>query len=122
MSHLFLVFNSKVGRVPIHGIIALVGAVAAARPGRDGGSLLDVAGLLKAGTVVFRVDGGQQVDDEGEDVKGEDEGDDPFEDGGDVGVMGEGGAGEGDGEDELDKDKGELYPEGGAEDAVLAVL
>ena len=63
---------------------------------------------------------GQQVDEEGEDVKGEDEGDDPLEDGGDVLVYAERGGGEDDGEGGLDEDEGELEPEGEAQDAVLA--
>lgn len=68
------------------------------------------------------MNGGPQVDDEGKDVQGEDEGDDPFKHGGHVGVVGVGGGCKDDGEDELDEDKGEFDPEGGAEDAMVAVF
>ena len=64
--------------------------------------------------------GGQQVDEEGEDVKGEDEGDDPFEDGANVLAAGEGRTDEDGGEGDLDEDEGELEPKGEAQDAVLA--
>ena len=67
-------------------------------------------------------DGGQEVDDEGEDVECEDEGDDPLEDGGDVFVVAPVGGDEDDGEDEFDDDEGELDVEGDFEDAVLAVV
>lgn len=62
-----------------------------------------------------------QVDVEGEDVGGEDEGDDPLEHGAGVVVAGEGAGDEGDGQQYLDDDEGELNPEGEAQDAVLAV-
>ena len=62
-----------------------------------------------------------QVDDKREDVGGEDEGDDPLEDGGGVVVACGHAGGEGDGEHDLDDDEGKLDPEGNAEDAVLAV-
>ncbi len=62
-----------------------------------------------------------QVDDEGEDVGGEDEGDDPLEDCGGVVVVCCHAGGEGHGEDDLDEHEGELDPKGDAEDAVLAV-
>lgn len=85
--------------------------------------LLDVVLRLdEARGVGLGADGGQEVDDKGEDVKGEDEGDDPLEDGGDVVVVAPVGGDEDDGQDELDEDKGELDVEGDAEDAVLAVV
>lgn len=83
---------------------------------------LHLVGLCEAGGDGLGADGGEEVDDEGEDVKGEDEGDDPFEDGGDVFVVAPVGGDEDDCEDELDDDEGEFYPEGDAEDAVLAVV
>jgi hypothetical protein len=69
-----------------------------------------------------RVDGRPQVDVEGEDEEGEDEGDDPLEDGGDVVVLGPRGGGEDGGEHQLDEDEDELDPEGSAQDGVLAVF
>lgn len=65
--------------------------------------------------------GRPQVEDEGEDVEGEDEGDDPFEDGGDVVLLLPGAGGEGDGEAELGEDEEELDPEGDAEHAMFDV-
>lgn len=64
--------------------------------------------------------GGQQIHEESEDVKSEDERDDPLEDGGDVLLAVERGDGEDDGEGDLDDDEEEFEPEGGAQDAVLA--
>lgn len=82
-------------------------------------------GVVHAGRLVAHAalgfDGGPQVDEEGEDVEGEDEGDDPLEDGGHVVVLAEVVDGEGDGQRQLDQDKGELDPERDAQDAVLAV-
>lgn len=52
-----------------------------------------------------------QVYEEGENVKGKDGGNDPFENGGNVWVVGEGGACKDEGEDEFDEDKGEFDPE-----------
>lgn len=63
-----------------------------------------------------------QVDEEGEDVHGEDEGDEPLEDGGRVEVVREVAGDEGDGEDDFDDNEGELNEEGEAEDAVFAVV
>ena len=63
-----------------------------------------------------------EIDDKGEHVQGEDEGDDPFEYGGYVGVVRVRGGCEDDGEEELDEDEGEFDPEGGAEDAMLAIF
>lgn len=77
---------------------------------------LDEARVAGAG-----VHGGPQVEDEGEDVEGEDEGDDPFEDGGDVVLFLPGARGKGDGEAELGEDEEELDPEGDAEHAVFDV-
>ncbi len=66
--------------------------------------------------------GGIEVDAEGEDIKGENKGDDPLDNGTAGGVVGEGEGDEGDGEDDLDEDEGELDPEGDAEDAEMAVF
>lgn len=60
------------------------------------------------GVHVLRVHRGPQVDDEGEDVEGEDGGDDPLEDGGLVVHLLAGADGEGDAEGELDDDEEEL--------------
>ena len=65
---------------------------------------------------------GQQIDKEGQDVKGEDEGDDPFEYGSHILPAVEGGDDEDDGEDYLDDDEDEFEPEGEAQDAVLAEM
>lgn len=54
---------------------------------------------------VARGHGRVQVDEEGEDVKGENEGDDPLEDGGLVVALLEVGGDEGDGEEQLDDDE-----------------
>lgn len=82
-------------------------------------------GVVHAGRLVAHaalgLDGGPQVDEEGEDVEGEDEGDHPLEDGGHVVVLAEVVDGEGDGQRQFDQDKGELDPERDAQDAVLAV-
>lgn len=65
--------------------------------------------------------GGQQIDEESEHVEGEDQSDDPFEDGRDVLVtVCEGGADEDDRQTELDEDEEELHPKGDAQDAMLA--
>ena len=88
------------------------------------------AGLLHApdrgfgvpGGVGLGADGRVEVDGEGEDVEGEDEGDGPLDGGAGVVVLGPGGCHEGDGEEELDDNEDELDPEGGAQDAVLAVF
>lgn len=62
-----------------------------------------------------------QVDVEGKDVAGEDEGDDPLQHGARVVVLGERAGDEGDGEQDLDDDEGELEVEGEAEDSLFAV-
>lgn len=67
-------------------------------------------------------DGGPEVDDEGEDVEAEDQGDDPLEDGGGVDVAAQPGHAEADGQGELDDDEEQLYPEREAQDPVLAVF
>ena len=97
--------------------IARLGA--ALPPGLAALNLLE-GGLVIARALGLGVDGGPEVDDKGEDVEGEDEGDDPLEDGGDVVVARPVGGDEADGQEELDDDEDELYPEGDAEDAVLA--
>ena len=73
------------------------------------------------GRAVLCAHGREEVDVEGEYVKGEDEGDDPLEHGAGVVVAGEGAGDEGDGEQDLDDDEDELDPERSAQDAVLAV-
>lgn len=86
--------------------------------------IVDVDGALLVSVAVpavLCVYGRPQVDVEGEDVKREDEGDDPLEHGARVVVLGEGAGDEADGEEDLDDDEEELDPEGDAEDAVLAV-
>jgi hypothetical protein len=67
-------------------------------------------------------DGGDEVDEEGEDVAGEDEGDGPLQHGGGVVAVLEVGGAEGDGEGDFEEDEGELDAEGDAEDAVLAEI
>ena len=98
--------------------IALILDIAGRRP---------VAALLHLladalGQVVLCADARQEVEEEGEDVEGEDEGNDPLEDGGDVLLGGEHGGGEDDGEDDLDEDEDEFDPEADAQDAVVAVV
>ncbi len=65
---------------------------------------------------------GKEVDEEREDVKGEDEGDRPLEAGGDVFSFFEVGDAEDDGEDDFDEDKDEFDPEGESENAVLTEI
>lgn len=62
--------------------------------------------------VVSRGHGRVQVDEEREDVEGENEGDDPLEDGGLVVELLEIGRDEGDREEQLDDDEDQLNPEG----------
>lgn len=81
-----------------------------------------VCRLEEAVVVGPGADGGQQVEEEGHDVEGEDEGDDPLQHGGHVGASRVVGDGEGDGQRELDEDEDQLDPEGCAQDAVLAVF
>lgn len=78
--------------------------------------------LDEAHGVSFCAHGGQQVNDEGKDVKGENEGNDPFEDGGYVLVVAPVGGDEDDSENELDDDECHLDPERDAEDFVMAVI
>jgi hypothetical protein len=70
---------------------------------------------------VFGLHGRVKVDIEGEDVKREDEGDDPLEHGAGVVVSCEGTGDEGDGEEDFDNDEDELNPEGDAQDSVVTV-
>lgn len=76
----------------------------------------------KVRAVVLGAGRWQEVDEEREDVEGEDERDGPLENSGDVVGFLEGADGKGDSETEFEEDEGELDPEGGAEDEVLAVL
>ena len=78
--------------------------------------------LPTLGDVVLGAHAGQQVEQEAEDVGGEDEGDGPLDHGGDVLLAGEGGAGEDDGERDLDQDEDQLHPETDPQDAVVAVV
>jgi len=81
------------------------------------------AGLLtEAHAVALGHPGWPQVDDEGQDVEGEDEGNYPLEVGGDALLVSEGEDAKGDDEGDLDEDESELQPERGSEDAVLAVF
>lgn len=97
------------------------------RWGRDGAVAIF---LHAAGGNAFReplgvrlgLGGGPQVDGEGPDIGGEDEGDDPFQVGGDGPIVGSHIDEEGNGEAELDEDERELDPEGSAEDAKAAIL
>ena len=75
-------------------------------------------GLAKA--AMLGVNSRYEIDDEGEDVEGEDESDGPFEHCGCVVGTFEVGYSEADGEGDFDQDEGELDPEGEAQDAVLA--
>ena len=79
------------------------------------------AAVARRHLVVLGRGGRVQVDIEREHIGREDEGDDPLEHGARVVVAGKGARDEGDGEQDLDDDKGELDPEGEAEDAVFAV-
>ncbi len=62
----------------------------------------------------------QQIHEESKDIKGENKGDDPFQDGPDGPVGGERGADKDSSKEDFDNDEEELHPEGCAEDAVLA--
>jgi len=73
-------------------------------------------------STMFRMYGRQQIDEKGENVKREDKRDGPFEDARSVVPVLEIADSEGDGEHDFEEDEGELYPEGGAEDAVLAEM
>lgn len=85
--------------------------------------LFDISGVSPAlGLVVLAADAGQQIEQEAEDVEGEDQGDDPLEDGGDVALVRPRGADEDSGERDLDQDERQLDPEADAQDAVLAVV
>jgi hypothetical protein len=84
--------------------------------------LAHLRGLQSLRDVVLRPYAGEQVDEEGKDVEGEDEGDEPLEDGGSVAVAGRVADAETDGHSDFDQDEGELDPEGDAEHAVVAVV
>lgn len=79
-------------------------------------------GLLKAEVPRLGEDGGDEVDEEGEDVEGEDEGYDPFEDGAHVFVVLVVAGAEGDGEGDFDDDESKFNPKGCAQDAVFAIF
>lgn len=63
---------------------------------------------------------GQKIDKESKDIQGEDEGNDPLQDGGDVLVGGKGSADKYGSEENFDNDEAQLHPERGTKDAVLA--
>lgn len=77
---------------------------------------------MTLGNVVLGTNARPQIDNEAEDVEGEDEGDSPFEASCDVAVMGPGGADEDDGKNDFDEDEGEFDPEAESEDSVFAVV
>lgn len=54
---------------------------------------------------------GQQIDKESKDIKGEDEGNDPLQDGGDVLVRGKGSADKNSSEENFDDDEDKFHPE-----------
>jgi hypothetical protein len=70
--------------------------------------------------VTFGTDGREEIDEEGENVKGKDERDGPFEDGGDVVAFSLVADAKCDGQSNFDKDKEEFDPEGNAKDTMLA--
>lgn len=81
--------------------------------------------LLTLRHVSASADGRQQVDDEGEHVSGEDEGNDPFEDG--TGVLlrllvASHADTEADGQADLDNDEGKLDREADEQDAMLGAV
>jgi hypothetical protein len=97
----------------------VVGAIAV--PLVFGASLLHIARhrLGKACVGGLCADGRVQVNEEGDDVEGKDEGDDPLKDGGNVVVFGDAAGDKGDGEAEFDDNKGKLDPERDSKDTVL---
>ena len=108
---------------PVHGPVEVAVAAGLLHLAVGCGADVGVARLEAAGGAgVAGAHGGEEVDVEGEDVEGEDEGDGPLEHGGGVGGLLEVAGGEGDGEDDLDDDEGELDVEGYAEDAVGGIV
>lgn len=115
------------GRRTVLGHLDVAGVDNAARPvtavvvgcGRSRGDEVRL-GVPSVGALC--ADGRVEVDDEGDGVEGEDEGDDPLEDGGRVSLLLAAEDAEGDDEGELDDDESELYPEGEAEHAVFVVF
>lgn len=89
--------------------------VPAMRPaGKAGLALLHfprAPGLLEAHVVVLCPARGPQVDDKGQDVECEDEGDDPLKVGGNVLPVGKGEDTKGNGQADFEEDEGELDPE-----------
>lgn len=81
-----------------------------------------VAGLLEPLVGALCADSRVEIDDEGDGVEGEDEGDGPFENGCGVASLHTAADAKGDDEGELDQDEGELYPEGEAKNAVFTVV
>lgn len=67
-------------------------------------------------------DAGQQIEQEREDVEGENQRDNPFQHGGGILMTREGRACECDGQDHLDEDEGEFGPEADAQDPVGSVM
>lgn len=68
------------------------------------------------------VDGREQIKQEGNDVEGKDEGDNPFENGSDVVVLCVGGTCKNDGKHQFNENKGKLEPEGSTQDTMLSVF
>lgn len=65
---------------------------------------------------------GAKINNVREHIESEDEGDDPFKNGGDVAMFGEVRGCENNGENKFDEDKSQLDPEGRAKDTMLAVF
>lgn len=63
-----------------------------------------------------------EVNNKRRNIKGENKGDDPFKNGGDVILMRESSRSKYDGEDKLDENKGKFDPKGRAKDAMFAVF
>jgi hypothetical protein len=80
------------------------------------------ARLSEALRVGLRVDGWPQVNREGPDVGGENEGDDPLKVGSNILVASRGQDAKGNDEEEFEEDEGELDPEGSPKHAISAVL
>jgi hypothetical protein len=72
--------------------------------------------------MMFRPYARQQINHKTENVQSKNERDDPFNDGGGIAVADFGEDAEGDGEGDFGEDEEELYPEGEAEDTVVAVV
>jgi len=74
------------------------------------------------GHVLFRAHRWPQIQHERQDVKGEDQGNDPLDDSGDILVVMPGCGGKDDGKGDLDDDEYQFDPEGETKNAMLAVV